>query len=133
MISKRSKLQNMVGVSYKQARLIETKALLASSSLSRQHGALQDALSTTTYLSVLVRPCLELGLNIDAAVQYESSNVLWDQGEMTASIRVLKTVLESTDLSKQDITLGKAELLAKLVSLTCQTKTCLIRIGSSYF
>ncbi len=106
----------MISVTPKEARLTEVRALLASSSLSRRHGALQDSLSTTTYLAELVRMDLDLGLNIDAVAQYEASNVLWDQGEMSGSIGILQSILESTDLLKQDVPIGKAELLAKLVS-----------------
>ena len=92
--------------------------LLASSSISRSHGALQNSLSTTTYLNQLVEPCKSAGINITAAAQFESSHVLWSQGETTASVRLLRDLnhnLRMDLLEPQSFPIGKAELLAKLV------------------
>lgn len=102
-------------MSEKEARTIEVQALLDSTRLSRLHGALQSSLSTATFLSQLVEPCRSLGLKIEAAVKFESSNVLWDQGEMAASVRILQDIIQSSDLVSQDVTVGRPELLAKLV------------------
>ena len=83
--------------------------------MSRHHGALQNALATATYLTQLTKSCEEAGLNITAAVQLESANVLWAQGEMTASIRMLQELQQNYDTKSQYIHVGKPELLAKLV------------------
>ncbi|KAK4696525.1 hypothetical protein P7C71_g1403, partial [Lecanoromycetidae sp. Uapishka_2] len=80
----------------------------------RLHGALQNALTTATYLNQLVKPCEEAGVDISAAVQLESANVLWGQGEMTASIRMLQDLKKSTTSPSQLVRVGKPELLAKL-------------------
>ena len=117
-LSKSRNLQHILKVSTRTARDIEVRALLASSSLSRRHKALQSSLATATFLGHLVKPCQELGLKIDVAVKYEESSVLWDQGEMAASIRVLKDIIRESDLKSQDIRVGKPELLAKLVCPT---------------
>lgn len=95
---------------------MEARALLSSSQMSRRHGALQNALAVTTYLNRLVRPCKDIGIDISAAVQFESAGVLWDQGEMAASISMLQDLKTSVDSGKQAIPVGKPELLAKLVS-----------------
>jgi serine-protein kinase ATM len=84
--------------------------------MSRNHGALQNSLTTATYLSGLIEPCNKLGLEIGAAAQFEVANVLWDQGEMMASIRMLQSLNTLPDLRKQTVPIGKPELLAKLVS-----------------
>lgn len=83
--------------------------------MSRRHGALQSSLATATFLGQLVQPCLDLGMNIDAAAQFEGANVLWDQGEMSASIRMLKDLTRGVDLKSQDVHVGRPEILAKLV------------------
>ena len=85
--------------------------------MSRRHEALQNTLATTTYLNQLISPCEEVGVNVKAAVQFESANVLWDQGEMTASIRMLQDLQINIDSSSSLIHVGKPKLLAKLVSL----------------
>lgn len=103
-------------VSPREARIIETRALLASSKVSRHHGALQTSLATATYLVRLVGPCEEVGVNITAGSKYEEANVLWDQGEMTASIRMLQDLEHNIGLSGQAVQVGKPELLAKLVT-----------------
>ena len=59
---------------------------------------------------------MEAGLRVDAAVLFEGANVLWDQEELSASIRMLQDIRQGADLRVQDIKIGKSELLAKLVS-----------------
>ncbi|KAI9716271.1 MAG: hypothetical protein M1812_005496 [Candelaria pacifica] len=113
-LSKNSHLQTMLRISQRDSRLIEVEALLASSRTCRDHGALQNSLTAATYLSNLIEPCGMLDLNILAAVQTEEASVLWDQGEMTASIRVLQNLCTSVDLTKESIHVGKSGLLATL-------------------
>lgn len=45
------------------------------------------------------------------------ANVLWDQGEMTTSIRMLQQLNEQGDLQKQALVVSRAEVLASLVCL----------------
>ena len=85
--------------------------------MSRTHGAIQNALSTVTYLTELVKSCKDVGVDISAVVWLASSNVLWDQGEMTASIRMLRDLQELLDSPSQLIQVSKPELLARLVSI----------------
>lgn len=85
--------------------------------MSRRHEALQNTLTTATYLNQLIKPCEEVGVNIKAAVNFESANVLWDQGEMTASIRMLQDLQANNDTTSSFVHVGKSELLAKLVRL----------------
>ncbi len=115
LLSKRPKLQDMLKTSVRDARAVESRLLLASSTMSRFHGALQNALTTATYLNQLVKPCEEAGVDISAAVRLESANVLWGQGEMTASIRMLHDLKRSTASQSQLVRVGKPELLANLV------------------
>ena len=62
----------------------------------------------------MAEPSFEL--NIDGAAKFDLANVLWDQGEMTASIRMLQQLKSQYDLPKQAIPLSRAELLVTLVS-----------------
>ncbi len=116
-LSKKPRLQEMLKTPQRDALALETHVLLASSQMSRDHGALQNALTTATYLNQLVEPCRKIGLDIAAAVQFESSRVLWSQGEMTASIRMLQDLRGTRTKERQLDQVGKPELLAKLVSL----------------
>ena len=118
-LSKSSTLQGLLKISQRDARSVESNALMASTEMSRHHGALQKALGTATYLNLLIKPCKEAGVDIEAAVQYESANVLWDQGEMAASIRMLQDLKHGIDPQSHVNSVGKPELLAKLVRRLC--------------
>ena len=59
-------------------------------------------------------------MNIDGVAKFDLANVLWDQGEMTASIRMLQQLKAQYDLPKQTIPLSRAELLVTLVSCMIQ-------------
>ncbi|KAL8703539.1 MAG: hypothetical protein Q9201_003296 [Fulgogasparrea decipioides] len=113
-LSKSSNLRELTRVSLRNARIMESRALLSSTQMSRRHGALQNALAGATYLNRMMQPCKDLGLDISAAVRFESAGVLWDQGEMATSIKMLQDLASSIDTGKHAIHVGKPELLAKL-------------------
>ncbi|MCJ1247312.1 Serine/threonine-protein kinase tel1 [Trapelia coarctata] len=113
-VTKSGNLQHLLRTSQRDARRVECRALVASTRLSRHHGALQNALSAATYLDQIAKPCLEEGVNIDAIARLEGSDVLWDQEEMSASIRMLQDIVQGVDLRSQEMKVGKPELLAKL-------------------
>ena len=115
-LSKNTHLQAMMKISAKEAREAEVHTLLSSSALNRHHGALQGSLSSAMYLTQLINPCINLGLNFEVAVQSEASNVLWDQGELSSSIHMLQEISHTADFKSQSIPLGRAEVLGKLVS-----------------
>lgn len=114
-LSKSRTLQSFLKTSQRDVRALESQNLLASSRMSRRHGALQNALGTAMYLTQLIKPCEDAGINIAAAVQLESAKVLWAQSEMTASIRMLQELHQNFDSKSQLIHVGKSELLARLV------------------
>ena len=116
LLSKKTNLQNMLRIACRDARSAECRLLLASSGMSRFHGASQNALSTATYLTQIVAPCREVGVDISSAVRFESAHVLWGQGEMTASIKMLEDLNVSLGSQNQLLKVGKPELLATLVS-----------------
>jgi serine-protein kinase ATM len=108
-------LQTMVKSTAAEAQLQEIRAFQLSLRLSRKHSALQTSLNTATYLSDLVSQCTVLGIRIDAVVQYEVAKVLWDQGEMGTSIKMLELLERRHDLHKQTLPLSRPDLLATLV------------------
>ena len=114
-LSKSAGLRSLTKISEKDARIVEVQAVLASSGLNRRHGALQSSLNSATYLSQLVDSCADLGVRVDAAIGFEASNVLWDQGEMSSSIRMLQDIAAISDLKRQDIPVGRPKILATLV------------------
>ena len=136
-MSKSEQIRNLARISQRDVRRLECRSLLASTALSRHHGALQSALSTATYMSQIVPACVEQGVAVDAAIRLEGANVLWDQQEMSASIRMLQDIVHGSDLQSQDIHVGKPELLAKLVNLTVLNTDSLVYtnadLGSSNF
>ena len=113
-VSKSKGIQSLMKISGKDARIMEVKANLASSVLNRRLGTLQSSLNAATYLSHLIDSCVELGARVDVAIGFEASNVLWDQGEMAASIRALQDVTREAQSSVQDISIGRPQLLATL-------------------
>lgn len=136
-IAKRKHLQENANIDLKSARLYEAKALISACEISRSHKVLQHALSASMHLNKVVNLCAEVALDISAATTLQTASVLWDQGETISSIRMLQG-LENTklDVIRQDISVGRAELLATLVSTVVNSNNCrflLIWVGSLDF
>ncbi|EPS32452.1 hypothetical protein PDE_07412 [Penicillium oxalicum 114-2] len=108
LLTSKSKLQPA------ESHLLEAKVFRRSLEISRSHGISQASLKSAITLSKLAKPCADLGVNIEAAAEFDLANVLWDQGEMTASIRMLQQLKGKNDLHKQAIPLSRAELLVTL-------------------
>lgn len=100
------------------SQLLEVKTLRESFKISRNLEGSQEALKSAILLSKLVEPCSNLGLNIEGAAKYDMANVLWDEGEMTTSIRMLQQLNEQGDLQKQALVISRAEVLASLVCIS---------------
>jgi ataxia telangiectasia mutated family protein len=115
-IRKNPLLTSKSNLSSADSRLLEAKVFRQSLEITRSHGVSQASLKSAISLSKLAEPCAELGMNIDGAAKFDLANVLWDQGEMTASIRMLQQLKGQGDLHKQAIPLSRAELLVTLVS-----------------
>ncbi|KAI9736136.1 MAG: Serine/threonine-protein kinase tel1 [Cirrosporium novae-zelandiae] len=111
---KKKPFLDLIKTSVSDAQEQEVRLLLESSQISRKHGALQNSLRTATYLSTLVQPCRLLGLEVEAAVRRETANVLWDQSEMTPSIRMLQELRADSKSGDCTIPVSRPELLATL-------------------
>jgi ataxia telangiectasia mutated family protein len=117
-----------------EARRIEVLNLLESSSMSRRHGSLQHSLSTSAYLSSIVKPCADIGFDIEAVASDEVTNVLWEQGETRASIQMLEDLIGLRTQSKLTLNVNRPELLAKLVRTLLPDLLKMLTIqGVSYF
>jgi ataxia telangiectasia mutated family protein len=73
-------------------------------------------LKSAVRLSKLANVCVVQGINVEGATKFDLANVLWDQGEMAASIRMLQQLDNQGDLHKQAIPISRPELLVTLVS-----------------
>lgn len=113
-IRKHGLLQKRLNLNPADLCLLEAKVFRQSLDVTRSHGISQASLKSAISLSKLSEPCAELGINIDGAAKFDLANVLWDQGEMTASIRMLLQLKSYNDLHKQEIPLSRAELLVTL-------------------
>ncbi|CAG7979258.1 unnamed protein product [Penicillium salamii] len=111
-IRKSDVLKSRTKLSLVDSRLLEAKAIRRSLEITRSHGNSQASLKSAINLSKMAEPSFEL--NIDGAAKFDLANVLWDQGEMTASIRMLQQLKGQYDLPNQAIPLSRAELLVTL-------------------
>ncbi|KAJ5841200.1 hypothetical protein N7534_011030 [Penicillium rubens] len=113
-VRKNDILKSRAKLSLADSRLLEAKVIRRSLEITRTHGISQASLKSAMSLSKLAEPCAALGMNIDGAAKFDLANVLWDQGEMTASIRMLQQLKSQNELHKQAIPLSRAELLVTL-------------------
>ncbi|KFY70947.1 hypothetical protein V499_08838 [Pseudogymnoascus sp. VKM F-103] len=121
-VNQQSSLRKIINVSASDTRLVEARSSLLSSSIHRSHGALQESLTSATYLNSITGSCRDLGLNIEAAAYFEVANAMWDQGEMASSIGMLQELEQLSNLKEQTIPIGKSKILAKIASQVSMAK-----------
>lgn len=114
MLSQHSGLLNKATLSTAVMRKSEVESLLTAANIYRFHQAAQESLNISTTLSDLIPLCQEVDVHVDAAVNVEVANSLWDHGEMSTAIRMLQTIDRDSSLNKQAIPVSKADLLAKI-------------------
>lgn len=121
-VNQQPSLRKIINVSASDTRLVEARASLLLSSIHRSHGALQESLTSATYLNSITESCRDLGLNIEAAAYFEVANAMWDQGEMASSIGMLQELEQLSNLKQQTIPIGKSKILAKIASQVSMAK-----------
>ncbi|ROW17438.1 hypothetical protein VPNG_00617 [Cytospora leucostoma] len=115
MLSQKDVLRSTTQLTSPEARLIEIRSMILSSSIFRFHHARQESLNLSTRLTDLVGSSEAIGLAVDAAVSMETANSLWDYGEMIPAIRLLQGLQGNvTSLTKQSIPVTHADLLTKV-------------------
>ena len=118
-LKRQNYLRSAMKLTDTDAQSLEVKAIRESLRITRDHGISQASMKSAICLSNLVRPCSSYGINIEGIAKFDLANVLWDQGEMAASIRMLKQLKAQNDLGKQTAPVNRAELL---VTLVCQLR-----------
>ncbi|GAB1196903.1 Serine/threonine-protein kinase tel1 [Aspergillus pseudonomiae] len=113
-INRKAYLRSSTNISDHDAQLLEVKAIRQSLHITRAQGIQQASLKSAVCLSKLAHHCSTLGINIEGAAKFDLANVLWDQGEMTVSIRMLHHLKDQNDLHKQAVPISRAELLVTL-------------------
>lgn len=103
---------------------VEMQAVVNTASLARTNGMVQQALSAATYLSKMAPVCGEVDVRIDAVASRETANVLWAQGEVAMSVKMLQELCSRNDLDRQAIPVGRADMLAQLVRGSQRFLTC---------
>lgn len=113
MFTQKDLLRNSCKVTWAQSRLVEIRSMLLSSSIYRVHNATQESLNLSTSLTDLIESSEEAGLYVDAAINIEVANSLWDHGEMIPSIRMLQNIDKESILKKQSVPVSRSDLLSK--------------------
>jgi len=104
----------MLHLTASDTRKLEVENISISCRVSRQLEASQELLASATYLSDIVPVCEKVGLDIAEEAERTMAEVLWDQGEKSASIHTLQK-LTSASRRNGDIDPSRAMLLAQLV------------------
>ncbi|PKY03552.1 serine/threonine-protein kinase tel1 [Aspergillus campestris IBT 28561] len=113
-IKQKAYLKSSIDIGDRDAQLLEVKVIRQSLAVTRSHGIPQASLKSAVCLSKLSQQCMLQDINVEGAVKFDLANVLWDQGEMTASIQMLQQLKNQNDLHKQAIPISRAELLVTL-------------------
>ncbi|KAK2593343.1 Serine/threonine-protein kinase tel1 [Conoideocrella luteorostrata] len=95
-------------------RQMQVELMIQASGIYRHHKATQESLNIATALTELIPLCENLNLHVDAAIQIEVANSLWDHGEMGTSIRMLQAIDKDSSLTKQSIRVCRSDLLSKI-------------------
>ncbi|KAM0271737.1 hypothetical protein ACHAPA_002502 [Fusarium lateritium] len=114
MVSQQNTLRTNIKLSAAAARQMEVEAMITASQIYRYHQATQESLNISTRLTNLISPCAGLDLHVDAAVNIETANSLWDYGEMSTSIRMLQGIDKDASLKKQTLPVNRSDLLSKI-------------------
>ncbi|RBR09820.1 uncharacterized protein FIESC28_09699 [Fusarium coffeatum] len=114
MISRQNALQTSIKLSVATARQMEVEAMITASQIYRYHQATQESVNISTRFTDLIPSCAALDLHVDAAVNIETANSLWDYGEMSTSIRMLQRIDNDSILQKQTLPVSRSDLLSKI-------------------
>lgn len=116
ILSRNPNLRESLHVSIRDSRAIEMRAVIEQSRFAMKNDLVQQPLAAATYLSEMVPTCAEIGVKIDAVAQFEAASILWKQGDISSSVQMLQALRERDDLEDQTVQVGRAGLLAQLVS-----------------
>lgn len=115
-LAKQLHLQAATHTNISVARFMEAQSLVGVCKMARSHKVLQQALSAATQLSNVVQSCASAGNNVEAMATLQAANVLWEEGQGVVAVRMLQSLGKNDSTATQSIPVGKAKILAKLVS-----------------
>ena len=98
----------------REVKSIEIESLIELSSIAREHGQLQEALSASNQLGEVVARSKDLGINADVAAMSETASVLWEANEAVSSVQMIRDALSILDSGHEDTSIGRSGLLAQL-------------------
>ena len=109
-------LQSLIKINLQDSQLFEVKMIRASQQVASRQDAAQFSLNRALHLARLADMPSSAGLHIGSLAQHGLAKVLWDQGDTTTSINMLRQLADRGDIQKGAILIGRSELLADLVS-----------------
>ncbi|PYH43840.1 DNA-binding protein kinase TEL1 [Aspergillus saccharolyticus JOP 1030-1] len=115
-IRQKDLLKSAINLSDSDALLLEIKVLRQSLEIAHSHNLSQASLKIAFCLQKLASQSALLGHDTEGAAKFDLAHVFWDQGEMAASIEMLRQLKDRNDLHKQAVPISRAELLVTLVS-----------------
>lgn len=132
MLKSNESLRNLRGVGLIDAQLLEARMLLSSLQIAREYQEPQFCLNRATHLCQLAQIAPTSQLKFDAVAQHALAKTLWDQGEVSTPIQMLRLLSSRTDLPDQDVSVSLVEILADLVSEQFASSDFLLKVGQSY-
>jgi serine-protein kinase ATM len=87
-------IQNALRIIERDARSLQITTLCASYKVASRQSSSSTLLATATYLHDLMPICQDLELDVEPVVLDIVSDVLWSQGEHTASIKMLESLAQ---------------------------------------
>ncbi|RAL14631.1 DNA-binding protein kinase TEL1 [Aspergillus homomorphus CBS 101889] len=121
-IKQKGILKSAINLQDSDAHLLEIKVFRQSLEIARSHGISQASLKIAFCLQKLASESALLGIDTGGAAKFDLANVLWDQGEMAASIKMLQQLKDRNDLHKQAVPISRAELLVTLGHRTAEAR-----------
>lgn len=116
IINSNPQVREIMRLEPRKSLVVEAEIGLHSSGLYRRLGGSQEALSSVNYLFQVAEKVEAAGVSMNAAVLLEWAHVLWERGELISSIKAMQSLDRLQNLDTQAIPVGKAGLLADLVS-----------------
>jgi serine-protein kinase ATM len=121
-IKRSAPLRNHFKMSLHEAQLLEVRSVRDSLKIARSYAAAQFCLNRVMYLSKLTETPAFSSQKVEAAILHDTAHVLWDQGEASASIQMLRQLKGRDDLEQQVIAVSRAEVLADLGRQTAEAR-----------
>ena len=115
-------LQSCLKISASDSQLFEVRIVRDSLRVVGDHDASQSALNRAMYLSKLASLPANSSLKIESVAQYDLAKILWDQGQTTTSIKMLRQLKDRDDLRQGAFAVSRSEILADLGQRTAEAR-----------